>query len=196
MRVIGIDPGTLHVGFGVVEEREGRLVRLDSGSISCSGDTALPERLCAIHRALQTVIREWRPEVAAVETIFFGENIKTAIKIGEGRGVALLSCAEAEVKVVGYEPALVKRAVCGSGRAGKEQVSRMVRVLLALDKEPATDHESDALALALCHLNRARTGLAGAEHGALPEAVLKALGGKIPPRRKASRKGAGRIRLR
>lgn len=161
MRVIGIDPGTRHVGYGVIEQQGRGLVRLDSGAIHCSGNT-LTERLVGIHRGLQVVMREWKPDAAAVETVFFGKNSHTAIRIGEGRGVALLSAGEAEVPVFEYEPALVKRVVCGNGRAGKEQVLRMVTALLNLEETPATDHEADALAMALCHFSRMRLGASAA----------------------------------
>jgi crossover junction endodeoxyribonuclease RuvC len=191
MKVIGIDPGTIHVGYGVVEEKDGVLRCLDSGSIDAEGDD-VAQRLVGIHRALQVVMREWKPEVAAVESVFFGKNVKSAIKIGEGRGIAILSAAEAEVPVVGYEPALVKRAVCGNGRASKRQIQEMVRVRLCLEEIPHTDHEADALALAICHINRSRMGF-GTGKRALPEAVLKALGGKVPKKRRRKPKN---IKLR
>ncbi|MFW5856421.1 MAG: crossover junction endodeoxyribonuclease RuvC [Planctomycetota bacterium] len=194
MRVIGIDPGTRHVGYGVVEEQGGAFVRLDGGTIDCVSGDDLAARLVGIHRGLQVVIREWQPAAAAVETVFFGQNSRTAICIGEGRGVALLSAAEAEVEVIGYEPALVKKAICGSGRAGKRQVQEMVRVLLSLPEAPATDHEADALALAICHLRRARLGLPQGRRE-LPAAVQDALGDQAPPRRRGGRKrSAPRLR--
>ncbi|MHC4885041.1 MAG: crossover junction endodeoxyribonuclease RuvC [Planctomycetota bacterium] len=187
MRVIGIDPGTRSVGYGVVEEVGGRYVRCDSGAIECR-DKELANRLVGIHRGLQVVIREWKPDLAAIETAFFGKNPQTAIKIGEGRGVAMLSAAEAEVEVVGVEPALVKRALTGNGRASKDQVAEMVRVLLGLEAAPETDHESDALAMAVACLQRTRQGLPLAGKRELPPAVVAALGGKAPKRRAPSRR--------
>ena len=150
IRIMGIDPGTRHVGFGVVEQRGNAIVRIDSGCIKATGDV-IAERLVIIYRGLREVILRHAPEAAAVETVFTGANPKTAIAIGEGRGVAVLSAAENGVTVKGYEPALVKRAVAGNGRADKEQVRNMVRVLLALPCLPETDHEADALALAITH---------------------------------------------
>jgi len=185
MRVIGIDPGTRNVGYGVVEECGSGLAFCDSGTISCPEEKDLAKRLVGIHRGLQVVMREWKPDAAAVETVYFGSNSQTAIKIGEGRGVALLSAAEAELEVTGYEPALVKKALCGNGRASKKQIQEMIRVLLALPQPPATDHEADALALAICHITRARKGLHTGNGGELPAAVLKALGGKAPPRKRS-----------
>lgn len=150
IRILGIDPGTRNVGFGVVEQHGNALVRIDSGCIKASGDS-IAERLVTIYRGLREVIRLHTPQAAAVETVFTGVNSKTSIAIGEGRGVAVLSAAEQGVTVQGYEPALVKRAVAGNGRADKEQVRNMVRVLLALPCLPETDHEADALALAITH---------------------------------------------
>ncbi len=155
-RIIGIDPGTRHVGFGVIETSNSRLSRIGGGCIN-AGTGCMAERLVCIHHELQEAIRRYRPSVAAVETVFGGRNPKTSIAIGEGRGVAVLSAAELGVKVVGYEPALVKRAVTGSGRAGKEQVREMVRILLNMPELPETDHEADALALAVAHAQRETT---------------------------------------
>ncbi|MCD8349658.1 MAG: crossover junction endodeoxyribonuclease RuvC [Planctomycetaceae bacterium] len=161
-RILGIDPGTRFVGYGVIERRANSLVCLDSGCIRAEGDS-IAERLVIIYRGLREVIARHSPQAAAVETVFTGNNPKTAIAIGEGRGVALLSAAEQGLSVQGYEPALVKRAVAGSGRAGKDQVRDMVRVLLQLAESPETDHESDALALAITHARHLttaeRTGL-------------------------------------
>lgn len=168
-RILGIDPGTRHVGYGIVERRGNTLTWIASGCINTSGNT-ISERLVVIYRGLREVILLYKPASAAVETVFTGNNPKTAISIGEGRGVAVLSAAEQGVEVRGYEPALVKRAVAGSGRADKEQVRNMVRVLLALAQPPATDHESDALALAITH---ARHADALARAGELPDIVRR-----------------------
>lgn len=183
MRAIGIDPGTRDVGYGVVELDGGRYTCLDGGTIRTSPKKPLAERLVGLHRGLQVVLVEWRPAVAVVEDVFCGRNVETAIKIGEGRGVALLSAAEAEVAVVSYPPAQVKKAVCGNGRASKEQVQRAVAMLLG-GVASESDHQSDALALALCHLNRARLGLPTGGEPGLPPAVLAALGGRAPRRRR------------
>lgn len=154
LRILGIDPGTRHVGFGILEAHGDRLRYLSSGTIHAKGDE-VADRLVQIHLGLQKEIAAHRPEVAAIETVFAGKNPSTAIAIGEGRGVAMLSAAEAGLRVVGYEPSVVKAAVTGSGRAGKEQVQHMVRILLALPTPPATDHEADALALAITHARHA-----------------------------------------
>lgn len=170
-RILGIDPGTRNVGYGVVEKRGNTIVRLAGGCI-VAGCGPVAERLVTIYRELCGVIRTHRPVAAAVETVFTGNNPKTAIAIGEGRGVAVLSAAENGLHVSGYEPALVKRAVAGSGRAGKDQVRNMVRVLLNLPELPATDHEADALALAITHLKHAQAREL-TSNGAAPLAIRK-----------------------
>jgi crossover junction endodeoxyribonuclease RuvC len=185
-RILGIDPGTRFVGYGIVERRSNSLHWLDSGCIRAEGAT-IAERLVTIYRGLCRVILLHSPQAAAVETVFTGNNPKTAISIGEGRGVAVLSAAEHGLAVQGYEPALVKRAVAGSGRADKDQVRDMVRVLLHLSHQPATDHESDALALAITHarhlITAERTGLdkatrpQRARKRSVPEFILK----QLPP---------------
>jgi crossover junction endodeoxyribonuclease RuvC len=187
IRILGIDPGTRNVGYGVVERRGSALVRVASGCI-IAGTGPVPERLVVIHRGLCDVIERHAPGAAAVETVFTGKNPKTAIAIGEGRGVAVLSAAERGIVVQGYEPALIKRAVAGNGRADKEQVRSMVRVLLNLSLPPETDHEADALALAITHARHldaaqlsggasVRTVMAGRKRRSLPEMVLR----QLPP---------------
>lgn len=184
IRIIGIDPGTRNVGYGVVEKRGNSLLCLACGCI-VSKDVSIANRLVAIHRGLAEIIEMHRPMAAAVETVFAGNNPKTAIAIGEGRGVAVLSAAQRGLEVKGYEPALVKRAVAGSGRAGKEQVRSMVRVLLNLPDLPDTDHEADALALAITHARHmeqaaltgggARIVIGKKRRAPLPDFVLKQL---------------------
>jgi crossover junction endodeoxyribonuclease RuvC len=159
--IIGIDPGTRNVGYGVIEASGSSFKSVAHGCIHSKGDE-ISLRLVTIHQELQKVIRKYSPSVAAIETVFAGENIKTAIAIGEARGVAIISAAELGLEVFGYEPALVKRAVAGNGRAGKEQIQQMIKVLLNLPEIPPTDHEADALALAITHVNRARfAGISG-----------------------------------
>ncbi len=185
MRIIGIDPGTRNVGFGVVEQQGSSLICLACGCISVS-DPVVANRLVAIYQGLADAIDKWKPVAAAVETVFTGNNPKTAIAIGEGRGVAVLSAAQRGLPVQGYEPALIKRAVAGNGRAGKDQVRSMVKILLNLPALPETDHEADALALAITHARQmeqaARTGgvvqrRALPKRGPLPEFVRN----QLPP---------------
>lgn len=150
IRILGIDPGTRYVGFGVVEKNANTLRFIAGGCIqACKGE--VPQRLVSIYQGLREVITRHSPGTVAVETVFTGNNPKTAVAIGEGRGVALLSAAERGLEVRGYEPALIKRAIAGNGRADKDQVRAMVKVLLTLPSAPETDHEADALALAITH---------------------------------------------
>ncbi len=153
MRIIGIDPGTLNVGYGIIEMQGNALRFITGGCIKASGSD-IAQRLVQIHQGLTEVIAEFKPAEAAVETVFAGNNARTAIAIGEGRGVALLSVAQFGLPVVGYEPTVVKKAVTSSGRAGKEQMRQMVKILLCLPALPETDHEADALAMAIAHSRR------------------------------------------
>ena len=155
MIVLGIDPGTASTGYGVVARRGGRLLALDGGVIATPAGRALELRLAAIHARVGELVDEHRPDALAVEELFFGINVKTAFAVGHARGAVLLAAGERALPCRGYTPQQVKGAVCGSGRAGKAQVQRMVGALLALPEPPRPDHAADALAVAICHLNHA-----------------------------------------
>ena len=157
MRILGIDPGSQRCGYGVVERRgPGRVRYVECGVVEAKRDAHLAMRLVEISAGLREVIAELRPDAVAVEGVFHGKNARAALQLGHARGAALLVCGEAALAVVEYAPATVKRAVAGTGRASKEQVSRMVQALCALDRAPRLD-ASDALAIAICHAFRART---------------------------------------
>jgi crossover junction endodeoxyribonuclease RuvC len=149
--VLGIDPGTAHTGYGVVVSRAGRLAALDGGVIGTGPDEALERRLARIHARVCDLIAEHRPDAVAVEDLFFGTNARSAFAVGQARGAVLLSAGLAGVPCFSYTPQVVKQSVCGSGRAEKDQVQRMVGALLALPEPPAPDHAADALAVAICH---------------------------------------------
>jgi crossover junction endodeoxyribonuclease RuvC len=153
--VLGIDPGTAHTGYGVVVAHGARLAALDGGVIGTGPDERLERRLARIHARLCDLIAEHRPTALAVEDLFFGQNARTAFAVGQARGVVLLSAGLAGVPCYSYTPQAVKQAVCGSGRAEKGQVQRMVGSLLALPQPPHLDHAADALAVAICHANGA-----------------------------------------
>ncbi|MFW6082978.1 MAG: crossover junction endodeoxyribonuclease RuvC [Chloroflexota bacterium] len=155
-RVLGVDPGTATTGYGVVEQRGNRLKALASGVIRTDADQSTPARLQVIHRQLQTLATEWRPEEAAVEELFFSNNVRTAMSVGQARGVAILALADAGLPVAEYTPLAVKQAVTGYGRADKAQMQEMVRMLLGLSEIPRPDDAADALAVAICHLHSAR----------------------------------------
>ncbi len=155
MIVLGIDPGTANTGFGVVARRSGRLVALDGGVIRTSAREAPEARLATVHAQVAALLRLHGPDAVAVEDLFFGQNARSAFAVGQARGVVLLAAGQAGVPCHAYTPQQVKGAVCGTGRAGKEQVGRMVQTLLRLPATPQADHTSDALAVAVCHANRA-----------------------------------------
>jgi crossover junction endodeoxyribonuclease RuvC len=163
--VLGIDPGLANTGYGVVARRDGRLVALDGGVIETASGLAPERRLAEIHAAVEALLDEHCPQAVALEDLFFGQNARSAFAVGQARGVVMLAAGQREVACSGYTPQQVKGAVCGNGRAGKEQVSRMVQALLGLTEEPRPDHAADALAVAVCHASRApmAAALAGAE---------------------------------
>jgi len=154
VRVMGVDPGTRVAGYGVVEQEGNRLHAVDFGEVKAGRNDPVPRRLRVIFEGVQAVLRQHRPDVVSIEEVFYGKSITSALRMGEGRGVVLLAAALEDVEVVEYAPAVVKKAAVGSGRAGKEQVQEMVRILLGLSEPPESDHAADALALAVCHCNR------------------------------------------
>jgi crossover junction endodeoxyribonuclease RuvC len=160
--VLGIDPGTAAMGYGIVEARAGRLRMVDAGTLVTKPDASLPTRLLAIHRLLDELIGLHRPDLLAVERLFFSRNVQTALGVGQARGVVLLASAQAEIPVREATPSEVKLAVTGSGTADKEQVGRMVAVCLGLAEPPRPDDTADALAIAIWAANAERTG-GGAE---------------------------------
>jgi crossover junction endodeoxyribonuclease RuvC len=155
--VLGIDPGTLATGYGIVSRQGGILRTVAFGTIRNGGRTPMPERLLTIHGELQRLIQAHRPEEVAVETAFYGKNAQSALKLGHARGVALLSAVQAGLSATEYAPRAVKLAVTGHGNATKEQVRYMVSALLDLPASTLPFDASDALAVALTHLQRNRT---------------------------------------
>jgi crossover junction endodeoxyribonuclease RuvC len=151
MIVLGIDPGLASTGFGVVARRAGRRVALDGGVLETSPELAPERRLAAIHREVSDLIDEHAPDAVALEELYFGQNVRTAFAVGQARGVVMLAAGQHAIPCEGYTPQQVKGAVCGSGRAPKDQVARMVQALLSLHEPPAPDHAADALAVAICH---------------------------------------------
>jgi crossover junction endodeoxyribonuclease RuvC len=151
--VIGIDPGLADTGYGVVARRDGRLVALDGGVIQTRAQAPQERRLAEIHAAVDALLAEHEPDAMALEQLYFGQNARTAFAVGQARGAAMLAAGRRGVRCESYTPQQVKGAVCGSGRAGKDQVARMVKTLLALQAEPRPDHAADALAVAICHAN-------------------------------------------
>jgi len=156
MRVLGIDPGTATTGYGLVEEVEGDLKLLTFGAIKTPAGQPLPARLQLIYRAVVDLAAEWKPTEAAVEELFFSRNVRTAMSVGQARGVTLLALADAGLAVAEYTPSAIKQAVTGYGNADKAQMQEMVRLLLGLTQTPRPDDAADALAVAICHFHSAR----------------------------------------
>lgn len=154
MRVLGIDPGTRVVGWGVVERKGGAVRAVAWGALRAPASREVPERLRILHEGILALVVEHRPEAVAVEEAFFGKGARAALALGEGRGVALLAAALAGLPVRQYPPATVKKAVTGRGAAPKEQVGAMVRVILGLPTPPEPADAADALAVAICALHR------------------------------------------
>ena len=153
--VLGIDPGVANTGYGIVAHDRGRLVALDGGVVETAGTLDAGARLAQIHDSVGRLMDEYRPDAVAVEDLYFGANARSAFAVGQARGVVVLAAGQRGIRCSSYTPQQVKAAVCGSGRAGKEQVQRMVQTLLALPGLPKPDHAADALAVAICHANGA-----------------------------------------
>jgi crossover junction endodeoxyribonuclease RuvC len=157
MLAIGIDPGTAITGYGLVREEQGGSLRVvDYGVIQTSPEETMPHRLVQLYQKLKVVIELHHPQSGAVEKLFFARNVRTALSVGQARGVALLALAEAGIALSEYSPNEVKQAVAGYGGADKNQVQSMVQVLLNLDQVPQPDDAADALAVAICHLHSMR----------------------------------------
>jgi len=164
-RILGIDPGSLVTGWGVVQVDGTHLTHIAHGTIATSSADAQGERLRRIHQGIQEVLRKYRPSGVSLERVFFARNVASALKLGQARGVALLAAAEQEIAVAEYAAAEIKVAVTGFGQATKQQVQKMIAVLLCLRGEVAAD-AADALAAAVCHIH----------HRAFSTQVRRALG--------------------
>lgn len=152
MIILGIDPGTAALGYGVVSGDKDNLKMVSFGCITTESKQAMPLRLHLIYKEVKKVIEKFKPDFLAVEEIFFAKNSKTALKVGQARGVILLLGAECRVPVIDYTPLQVKQTITTYGRADKEQVQKMVQLLLKLKEIPEPDDAADALAIAICHL--------------------------------------------
>jgi len=149
--VMGIDPGAANLGFGVVRVEGSRMVALDGGVVETSPEVPMERRLERIHSSLAELIDWHQPAAMALEDLYFGKNVHSAMAVGRASGAAMLAAAQRGVSCFTYTPQAIKMAVCGSGAAGKQQVQRMVGTLLGLPDPPTPDHAADALAVAICH---------------------------------------------
>ena len=156
MRILGLDPGTATTGYGIIDIVEGEPQMVTFGVIRTSSKKSTPERLQKIYDELNEVLEEYRPAAAAIEEVFFGRNITTAISVGQARGVLILALAKAGIPIGEYSPPQVKDAVTGYGKADKHQVQLMVRNLLRLEETPRPDDAADGLAVAITHYQHRR----------------------------------------
>lgn len=151
LRIIGIDPGSRITGYGVVEKKGPKILHIDNGCLTTRVNDSMAERLGQIYEGLLEVFEKYRPEVAVIEEVFFAKNVASSIKLGEARGIALLAAVQSRIPVFEYATREVKQAMTGYGQATKEQIQKMVKATLSLP-EIAQEDASDALAVAICHL--------------------------------------------
>ncbi|MHB0857265.1 MAG: crossover junction endodeoxyribonuclease RuvC [Anaerolineae bacterium] len=156
MLVLGLDPGLATLGYGLVRGDGQELEAVAYGVVRTPAGMSIAKRLILLYDALSEIIETYRPDEAAVEELFFGANTRTAIMVGEARGVVLLTLAQAGLPIAEYTPMQVKQATTGYGQAVKQQVQEMVRILLCLDAIPRPDDAADALAVSICHHHSAR----------------------------------------
>ena len=166
MRTFGIDPGSERTGYGCIDSAAGRHRLGACGTLAPPSRATFPEKLLMIHEGLLALLREQQPECVAVESIFFAKNVRSALKLGHARGVALLAASQAGLPVIEYSPAEIKRSVVGYGRAEKGQIQGMTRLLLGLDTVPSPHDVADALAVAICHVHATTSTLAVASRSA------------------------------
>ncbi|MEI6835362.1 MAG: crossover junction endodeoxyribonuclease RuvC [Candidatus Falkowbacteria bacterium] len=151
--ILGVDPGIADTGYGVISDDGGKISCLTYGSIKTSSKDDLITRLDSLHKQLTAIIKKYQPDLASVEELFFSKNVKTALTVGHARGVILLTLKQNNLTVFEFKPSQVKQAVSCYGAAKKDQVQKMVKMLLKLDEIPKPDDAADALAIAMCALN-------------------------------------------
>ena len=162
MLILGIDPGSLVTGYGLIDVEGRRLRRITSGTLEMKSSDSMPLRLRTVYDGLLEVIDHWHPDEFCIETAFYGKNIQSTLKLGHVRGVAMLAAVHRQLAISEYSPREVKRAVTGSGAAAKQQVAYMVKILLNIDSDFRKLDEADGLALAICHaLQNHSSGKAG-----------------------------------
>ncbi|MFZ5965751.1 MAG: crossover junction endodeoxyribonuclease RuvC [Bacillota bacterium] len=158
MRIIGIDPGIAIVGYGVIEYTGNHFTVLDYGAVMTDAKESLPNRLMKLYDGLDVLLERYQPDAVAVEELFFNKNVKTALTVGHGRGVAILAAVKKNINIYEYTPLQVKQGVVGYGRADKKQMQLMVKTLLNLKTIPKPDDAADALAVAICHAHSGNFG--------------------------------------
>jgi crossover junction endodeoxyribonuclease RuvC len=155
MIVLGVDPGSIVTGYGLVEKKQNQMTCVHAGTISSSSKIPFFQRIYTIYQSMVDIMERYHPYELAIEDVFFAKNVKSALKIGHARGAVFIAAVQSGTKIFEYSPLEIKQSVVGYGRATKEQVRSMVQVILNLETRPVTD-TSDALATAICHLNWTR----------------------------------------
>jgi crossover junction endodeoxyribonuclease RuvC len=173
VKIFGIDPGSDRTGYGCIETAGSRHRLVICGSLSAPARATFPDKLMAIHAGLAALLVRHQPDCVAVENIFYARNVRSALKLGHARGVALLAASEAGLRVVEYSPAEIKRAVVGYGRAEKGQMQQMVKLLLGLAETPSPHDAADALAVAICHVHSATGAIAERARAEKPRTTLR-----------------------
>ncbi len=150
MIILGLDPGSRFTGYGLVEKQGGRVTHIDNGTIVCTDALSFDKRLVLIYNGIEQLIKKFKPDAVAIENIFYSKNAQSALKLGQARGSALVAASKQELPIFEYTPLVIKQAVVGHGQATKDQVQKMVKMLLNLP-QVAEENASDALAAAICH---------------------------------------------
>jgi len=156
MRIMGVDPGTVVCGYGIIDDRDGEMSLITYNAVKCQPRSPMGERLLVLYQELSRVARKLSPDAMAIETPFVGENVKSALAVGKAQAMALLVAAEQNIPCYEYSPARVKQNVSDYGASTKEQMQQMVKLLLGLEELPEPHDAADALAVAICHLREAR----------------------------------------
>lgn len=151
MRILGIDPGYAILGYGIIDMKGNRFSVCDYGAVTTDAGMPMPDRLKHLYDQISSIIQEHQPEVVSIEELFFNTNSKTAIMVGQARGVVILACANAGLEIREYTPLQIKQGLVGYGRAEKKQIQAMVKTILNLNEVPKPDDTADALAAAICH---------------------------------------------
>ena len=154
--ILGIDPGLADTGYGVIEKTKSQITSIDFGCINTKAGVPDEQRLVEIHKSINQLIKKYKPDIIAVEKLFFGKNVKTAMSVSKARGVIILAVGKNKSELVEHTPLQVKQALTGYGQASKDQVKAMVKIILNLDQAPKSDDAADALAIAICCANSRR----------------------------------------
>lgn len=156
LTILGIDPGLADTGYGIIEKNKNQLTSVDFGCIKTKAGVPDKQRLVEIHKSINQLVKKYKPDIIGVEKLFFAKNVKTALSVSQARGVIILAAGENNLELLEYTPLQVKQALTGYGRATKNQIKEMVKIILNLGQVPKSDDAADALAVAICCANSRR----------------------------------------